>query len=153
MKLVDFSSSRQSQGGVTLIELIAVIVVLGFAASIAVAAMSALGGMGRETQTTEYAQLAQQRLELILNEKRKGQGFTGLGDCEGPDPCCLYSDLHDLDMCNKRLEVTFNPKNGVNNSLRYCQGKGFDYCKVTVNVFENDQDQAQSFTMRLYNYD
>lgn len=139
--------SPESQKGVTLIEMVVVIVILGIAASIVVAAMSALSGVGWERKTTDHAQLAQQRLEMILNEKRK-IGFPEVNEpcqngteAKGPDPCCLY-DLSDVPGCNTSITVEFIDDN--NNST--CLGNNFTNCTVDVSNGE------QRFTMQMYNY-
>lgn len=147
-KLVFFSP--ESQKGVTLIEMVVVIVILGIAASIVVAAMSALSGVGWERKTTDHAQLAQQRLEMILNEKRK-IGFPEVNEpCQngteasGPDPCCLDGlSGADYPGCKDFIRVRF--KN--DNSQSECLDNDFKNC--TVDVIINDD---QSFTMQLHKY-
>ena len=144
---------QKNQQGLTLIELIAVIVVLGFVASIGVAAFSAMRGIGWETQTTTDSQMAQQRLELILNEKRK-VGFPEEGiDCqngsgleaEGPDPCCLYGlSSDDFPGCTGAINVVFESNNNEDNAC--LQDNGFEHCNVTVDI-----NGEQNFTMRVYN--
>lgn len=139
----------KSQQGITLIEMVVVIVILGIAASIVVAAMSALSGVGWERKTTDHAQLAQQRMELILNEKRKvgfpaNDVFCQNGtEAKGPDPCCLYNlSADDLPGCKDFITVEFN-----NNDESICLDNNFTNC--TVNVIINDD---QTFTMLLFNY-
>lgn len=149
MKAATLSIKRSNQQGITLIEMVVIIVMLGFVASIALAAMGALSGVGKEAQTTEYAKLAQQRMELILNEKQKGKGFTGLGDCPGPDPCCLYDEDLDLDACSDKINP---PEFESDSNDDECSGEGLDYCTVTVTTAEDDKEQKQVFNMRLYNY-
>lgn len=131
-----------NQRGFTLIEMILVIVILGIAGVIAVVSMYALSGVGTGRDYTVNAQLAQQRLELILAEKRLN-GFPESGS--GPDPCEIY-DL-DMEVCDVVVQLEGIDDNGDSFGADSCNtGNALKYCRVTVTVDGHD------FFMRLYNY-
>jgi hypothetical protein len=99
------------------------------------------------------AQLAQQRLELILAEKRVA-GFPELNDCDGvndlqcgPDPC--NSGGTELDaICNDAVSVIFKGVKLDNTEINGCKNsETFVYCKVKITVDEID------YYMNLYKYD
>ncbi len=135
------NSPAANQRGFTLIEMILVIVLLGVAGTIAVVGMSALSGVGKGRDYAVNAQLTQQRLELILAEKRTN-GFPASGS--GPDPCEIYNLA--MESCDVVVQLE-----GIDNggdSVGACNtGNEFEYCKVTVTVGERD------YFMRLYNYE
>lgn len=127
-------STRQ---GFTLIELIAAMVLVGVAAAITGVSFLSFENLGKGINARN-AQLAQQRLELILAEKRK-TGFPESG--AGPDPCEIYS--LDIKACNENL-LTVEFKD--NDNKQFCRGKNFENCEVTVTVDGID------YIMLLYNY-
>ena len=136
-------SRRTDQRGFTLVEFIVVIVILGIVASMVAAGITAYTGIGRESLVTRNAQLAQERLELILAEKIAG-GFphpeSGLS---GPDPC---QNGLDFDSC--QIPVYFRSYNEDGYIDENClDGEAFQYCDVELNL-ENGPD----FFLRLYNY-
>jgi prepilin-type N-terminal cleavage/methylation domain-containing protein len=128
-----------SRKGFTLIELIAAMVLVGVASAVAGVSFMSFERIGKGINARN-AQLAQQRLELILAEKRKN-GFPESG--AGPDPCRIYS--LDTDACDLKDEdvVFLNSKNDKDCNTTE---ESFEYCKVTVTVEEIP------YTMRLYNY-
>jgi prepilin-type N-terminal cleavage/methylation domain-containing protein len=125
--------------GFTLIELIAAMVLVGVAVAIVGVSFMSFERIGKGINARN-AQLAQQRLELILAEKRK-KGFPESG--EGPDPCQIHSlDSSDIDACDLEDVVFQNSDdNGDCNTTQ-----DFFYCEVTVKV------EDIPYTMRLYNY-
>jgi prepilin-type N-terminal cleavage/methylation domain-containing protein len=124
-------SKRQ---GFTLIELIVSMVLVGVAAAIAGVGFMSFTNIGSGKEAAENANLAQQRLELILAEKLKN-GFPGTGP--GPDPCPVTG----IDGCS--LTPTFANSNDGGDCI---SGSSFDYCTVTVTVDSRD------YHMRLYKY-
>lgn len=139
-----------NQSGLTLVELVVVVVLLGIAASIAAAGFTALRNIGGQKEVTKNAQLAQQRLEMILAEKRK-VGFpksdTG---CSGPDPCCVYGlNAANFPGCEDKVTVSFTPykSNGTEITGSDCTSDAdFDYCTAEVTV-----NNAKPFIIELYN--
>lgn len=129
--------------GFTLIELVVVIVVLFIVATMVAAGLSFYTGAGQERDTTRNAQLAQERLELILAEKLKNGFPDSESGCSGPDPCRLYND--GFPGCSE-VSVEFF-KDGDEEEYNCYDDEDFDYCTVKVSV--ND---GQTFKMRLYKY-
>ncbi len=131
------------QRGFTLVEFIVVIVILGIAAYMVAAGITAYTGIGRESLITRDAQLAQERLELILAERLAGgfpQPDSGLS---GPDPC---QNGLDFDSC--QIPVYFRSYNEDGYIDENCLGgEAFRYCDVELSL-ENGTD----FFLRLYNY-
>jgi prepilin-type N-terminal cleavage/methylation domain-containing protein len=129
--------SISTRRGFTLIELIAAMVLVGVAAAITGVSFLSLENLGKGINARN-AQLAQQRLELILAEKRK-TGFPESG--AGPDPCEIYS--LDIKACNENL-LTVEFKDNDNN--QFCSGQDFENCEVTITV------DSIEYIMFLYNY-
>jgi prepilin-type N-terminal cleavage/methylation domain-containing protein len=132
-------STRQ---GFTLIELIAAMVLVGVAAAVAGVGFMSFLNIGQGKKSVEVAQLAQQRLELILAEKRKNGFPTSESEL---DPCSL---LDDDDVCKDNVNVLFTPDSGdecvkENSEFVYCD------VKVTVTMGSEEYD----FYIQLYHYD
>lgn len=74
---------RAAQSGLTMIEMVVFIVVIGV---LGVALMSAiinpLAGAGAQQDAVFATQLAQERLEVVLGQKRR-EGFPGSDPCDG----------------------------------------------------------------------
>jgi hypothetical protein len=88
-------------------------------------------------------QLAQQRLELILAEKRN-VGFPDSGESyEGPDPCQIHN--LNIDACDDNL-LTVQFKDNDDNA--FCRGNGLGNCEVTITVV----DDGTEYMMLLYHY-
>jgi type II secretory pathway pseudopilin PulG len=120
-----------------MIELIAAMVIVGVAVAMTGVSFMSFERIGQGINARN-AQLAQQRLELILAEKRK-IGFPSSG--EGPDPCQKYE--LDFDACNLGEEPVFQSDDG-----KECNTENsFEYCEVTITIDEI------AYKMRLYNYD
>jgi prepilin-type N-terminal cleavage/methylation domain-containing protein len=129
-------STRQ---GFTMIELIAAMVIVGVAVAMTGVSFMSFERIGQGINARN-AQLAQQRLELILAEKRKN-GFPDSG--AGPDPCRIYSlDIAACDLKDENV-VFLNSKNDEDCNTTE---EPFEYCEVTVTVEEIP------YIMRLYNY-
>jgi prepilin-type N-terminal cleavage/methylation domain-containing protein len=120
--------------GFTLIEMIAAMVIVGVAVTMTGVSFKSFERIGKGINARN-AQLAQQRLELILGEKRKN-GFPESG--EGPDPCPV-SGINGCDLD----EVVFLNSNGEDCNTTE---ESFEYCEVTVNV------EGIAYILRLYNY-
>lgn len=75
-------------GGFTMIELVVFIVVIGIATvGVMAAYIQALGGAGEGAELTRRAQFAQQRMELIIANKRQ-DGFPGFDPCPNGLEAC-----------------------------------------------------------------
>ena len=137
-------SRRADQRGFTLVEFIVVIVILGIVASMVAAGITAYTGIGRESIITRDAQLAQERLELILAERLAG-GFPHPDrGMSGPDPC---QNGLDFDSC--QIPVNFDSYDKFDEYIdeNCLDGEAFQYCDVEL-ILEN----GQNFFLRLYNY-
>jgi|GEM_PF-2501469 type II secretory pathway pseudopilin PulG len=138
----------RKQNGLTLVELVVVILLLAGAISAAAAGFTALQNMGIEKQAVKETQLVQQRLELILAEKRK-VGFPPIEEAiNGPDPCTRYSlDPNEFPCCGNELEVTFTPFDSAGNEMAgtCTSNSGFSFCRATVTV-----NNGRPFVMHLY---
>lgn len=130
-----------TQQGFTMIELIAAMVIVGVAVAMAGVSFMSFGHIGKGANARN-AQLAQQRLELILAEKRN-EGFPASDDSyDGPDPC----EIHGLNIyaCDDSLlTVTFKD----NDNHNYCRGS-LENCEVTITVLDDNTE----FRMMLYNH-
>ncbi len=142
------------QHGFTMIELIAAMVIVGVAVVMAGVSFMSFGHIGKGINARN-AQLAQQRLELILAEKIM-TGFPTSIDCQdvstsecGPDPCTLYSGL--VDICKDSVTSEFKrvKDNIQSNGCR--KDDEFEYCEVTVMVTLDGHEYE--YYMRLYNYE
>jgi prepilin-type N-terminal cleavage/methylation domain-containing protein len=129
------------QHGFTMIELIAAMVIVGVAVVMAGVSFMSFGHIGKGINARN-AQLAQQRLELILAEKRNA-GFPESGESyKGPDPC----EIHDLSIkaCDDSfLTLTFKD----NDNKAYCRG-GLVSCEVTITVVDDNTE----YRMLLFNH-
>jgi prepilin-type N-terminal cleavage/methylation domain-containing protein len=131
-------TSISTPQGFTLIELIAAMVIVSVAVAMAGVGFMSFEHIGKGGNARN-AQLAQQRLELILAEKRKN-GFPETGP--GPDPC----PVSDIDGCDLDEEPVFENSQD-SGDCNYSNGEYyFEYCKVTVTI------EGIPYTMRLYNY-
>lgn len=148
MTEIDHNPTTQPAKGFTLLELILTIILIGIAGSIGVVGLSSLSGIGQERKNIVDAQLAQERLELILAEKRNS-GFptSDVGadtDANGPDPCDLYDlTISNFPSCDPN-KITVHFLNQSENSTCY---QDCTNCTVTVAV-----DDGPEFQMILYNY-
>lgn len=147
----------KNKKGVTLIELIILILLLGIAASIAAAGFTALSSIGRQKEATREIHLAQQRLEMILAEKRHAGFPDSDSGCEGPDPCCVNSlQAAEFPGCRDDVSVSFTPfdkeDNEINgNCTSDCtsdSGEPFKYCIAEVVV-----NNGRPFVLKLYNHE
>ena len=127
--------------GFTMIELIAAMVIVGVAVAVAGVGFMSFEHIGTGINARN-AQLAQQRLELILAEKRN-MGFPASdASHSGPDPC----EIHGLgiDACDDSfLTVTFKD----NDDNDFCRGSLVN-CEVTLTVL----DDNTVFRLILYNF-
>ena len=130
--------------GFTLLELIITLVLVGIAGSLVIVGFSSLSGMGQERKTIKDAQLAQERLELILAEKRHS-GFPNSTQGVGPDPCQIHSlPTNNFPSCNgSKLTVSFS-----NQSNNPCYANSTTNCTINVSV-----DDGPDFIMVLYNFE
>jgi len=130
-------SSRQ---GFTLIELIAAMALVGVAAAIAGVGFMSFTGIGSGKKAVINANLARQRLELILAEKVSkfpNSGLAAIDPCLGLNP--VTGDEID-DGCS--LTVTYTKQGGGD-----CADAAlYEYCSVKVIV------DGRDYHMRLYNY-
>jgi type II secretory pathway pseudopilin PulG len=121
-----------------MIELIAAMVIVGVAVAMTGVSFMSFERIGKGINARN-AQLAQQRLELILAEKRN-VGFPDSG--AGPDPCPVSG----IDGCD--LEEVVFQNSDDNGDCNTINGKdSFEYCEVTITIDDI------LYTMRLYNYD
>lgn len=142
----------KNKKGVTLIELIILILLLGIAASIAAAGFTALSNIGRQKEATREIHLAQQRLEMILAEKRHSGFPDSDSGCEGPDPCCANSlQAADFPGCSGDVNVSFTPfdqeGNEINGNCTSDSVEPFKYCIAEVVV-----NNGRPFVLKLYNH-
>jgi type II secretory pathway pseudopilin PulG len=135
-----------------MIELIAAMVIVGVAVAMAGVSFISFERIGQGINARN-AQLAQQRMELILAEKRKSQiGFPedcdGVNDLQcGPDPCNSGNTELD-DVCDNAVSVIFKGVKEDNTEINGCQSSEiFKYCKVKVTV------EGTDYYMNLYKYD
>jgi prepilin-type N-terminal cleavage/methylation domain-containing protein len=120
------SSTRQ---GFTLIELIVAMVLVGVAATLVGTGVMSFTRIGEGKNYARYAQLAQQRMELILAQKRTKSGSLNCSTID-LDPC-EDDTLKNNEFC-KKVEADFNEVN--------------PYCNVEVH------SGGQKFYMQLYFY-
>ncbi len=132
------STEISPRQGFTLLELIASMVLVGVAAAIAGVGFMSFSGIGSEKKAVINANMAQQRLELILAEKLKN-GFPAPDIGPGPDPCPVPG----IDGCSLTVLFSNSDDGGGCNTG---SGFDFDYCSVTVTV------DGRDYLMRLYNY-
>jgi prepilin-type N-terminal cleavage/methylation domain-containing protein len=122
--------------GFTLIELIAAMVLVGVAAALVGTGFMSFTRIGEGKNYARNAQLAQQRMELILAQKRTTSGFSCSED--DLDPCTDDSEdnsLKDKEFCdNEKVEANFTDKGS--------------YCEVKVEI----KSVNQEFYMHLYDY-
>jgi prepilin-type N-terminal cleavage/methylation domain-containing protein len=132
-------STRQ---GFTMIELIAAMVIVGVAVAMTGVSFMSFERIGKGINARNV-QLAQQRLELILAEKRN-VGFPDSGESyEGPDPCQIHN--LNIDACDDNL-LTVQFKDNDDNA--FCRGNGLGNCEVTITVV----DDGTEYMMLLYHY-
>lgn len=145
MTEIDHNPTSQPAKGFTLLELILTIILIGIAGSISVVGLSSLSGIGQERKNVVDAQLAQERLELILAEKRKNGFPTSDAGADGPDPCDLYDlTINDFPSCDEnKVKARFSDQ--PDTSVCYQDSTS---CTVTVSV-----DDGPEFQMILYNFD
>ena len=138
-------SRRADQRGFTLVEFIVVIVILGIVASMVAAGITAYTGIGRESIITRDAQLAQERLELILAERLAGGFPRPDSGMSGPDPC---QNGLDFDSCQISVYFrSYDIDGNIVNDENCLDEEAVQYCDVELNL-ENGPD----FFLRLYNY-
>jgi prepilin-type N-terminal cleavage/methylation domain-containing protein len=129
-------SNRQ---GFTLIELITAMVLVGVAAAFVGAGFMSLTRIGEGKNYVKNAQLAQQRMELILAQKRKTSDFSDLDPCDG---------LSGEDFCDD-VSVSYEAYDSDDELLdnTTCNVSGVLYCEVHIVA------DSQNFYMRLYHYE
>jgi prepilin-type N-terminal cleavage/methylation domain-containing protein len=122
-------STRQ---GFTLIELIAAMVLVGLAAALAGTSFMSFTRIGEGKNYARNAQLAQQRMELILAQKRTTLNFSG---CSDLDPCNDEdAGLENEDFCNDEYITA-------------------DYNKIDSRCEIEIESGSQKFYMWLYIYE
>jgi prepilin-type N-terminal cleavage/methylation domain-containing protein len=134
-------STRQ---GLTMIELTAAMVIVGVAVAMTGVSFMSFERIGQGINARN-AQLAQQRLELILAEKRN-VGFPDSGESyEGPDPCQIHN--LNIDACDDDL-LTVQFKDKDNEENLFCRGNGLKKCEVKITVV----DEGTEYIMLLFHY-
>jgi prepilin-type N-terminal cleavage/methylation domain-containing protein len=141
----DKSPTTVAAEGFTLLELILTVILVGIAGSIVVVGLSSLSGVGKERKAVVDAQLAQERMELILAEKRRN-GFPNSDDgVDGPDPCTRHNlAVDDYPACDPN-KITYRFKNQDGDD--HCYKNNAINCTVTVEV-----QNGPTFKMLLYNF-
>jgi Tfp pilus assembly protein PilE len=129
--------------GVTLVELVAFIAIAGLMAAIL---SSSLGETLRDTdESQEFAAavaLAQERMELILGQRRK----SGLVFSSFADPCPNATQA-----CSTLTGYTVT--SAIANNSSECTGTATADCrKITVTVTGPDGGQAAQLVNRVMNY-
>lgn len=132
-------STRQ---GFTLIELIAAMVLVGVTAALAGTGFISLTRIGEGKNYVENAQLAQQRMELLLAQKRKTTDFSNIDPCDG---------LSGQDFCDQ-VSVSYKAYGADDSWLNEgntttCNVGNVLYCVVQFT------SGSQNYFMRLYHYE
>jgi prepilin-type N-terminal cleavage/methylation domain-containing protein len=141
-------STRQ---GFTLIELIVAMVLVGLAAALVGTSFMSFTRIGEGKNYARNAQLAQQRMELILARKRTTSDFSNLDPCDDED-----AGLEIEDFCDDVSIVSLKAydKNDVllnEDDTTTCNVEEVRYCVVHIEV--GGDSQKQDFYMRLYHYE
>jgi prepilin-type N-terminal cleavage/methylation domain-containing protein len=129
-------STRQ---GFTLIELITAMVLVGMAAALAGAGFMSLTRIGEGKNYVKNAQLAQQRMELLMAQKRITPDFSNIDPCDG---------LSGEDFCDE-VSVSYRAYDKDDTLLdnTTCNVSNVLYCVIHIN------SGGQNFYMRLYHYE
>jgi len=135
-------TAKSTRQGFTLIELIATMVLVGVAAAIAAAGILSFSRIGEGENYLKNAQLAQQRMELILAQKRTTSDFENLDPCEG---------LSGEDFCDDVTVISFKAYDENNiwlneDNTTKCDFENVLYCVLHI------ESGGQNYYMRLYHY-
>ena len=144
MKHAAIHGLRRRDAGVTLVELIAFIVIV---AIVAVAMIQAFGGTMRGShfgkEMTQATQLAQQRMEVILGQ-RKTLGYSGF-DATTFDPCDGTGPVWGAQAC------TSTPNYGVASQFDN-PACGANCRNITVAVTGPYGDTLATLAAQVWNY-
>jgi prepilin-type N-terminal cleavage/methylation domain-containing protein len=133
--------AKSPRQGFTLIELVAAMVLVGVVAVMAGAGFMSFSRIGEGKNYVNNAQLAQQRMELILAQKRTTSDFSNLDPCDG---------LSGEDFCDD-VSVFYEPYDKddtlLDSTKTTCNVSDVLYCEVHIVA------GSQNFYMRLYHYE